>query len=134
MKLDPSDLIIISGLVVSHSLLLSLMFLGLRVYRRFIKGLDPVALELRVRALETTAGSHTVTIGRLVSQIADSEGRIGDQLESLGLNQTKLLGHLTGTERLVAEMVKQYREVSSRGDQIQSQIASIASRVGRLEQ
>jgi hypothetical protein len=130
------DWIIICGVALSQLLLIVLLWRVWKGFSALSKAFSQSAVpavELRLRSLEALTMGHTTSIGRVVGTIGDLERRLADQLEALGLNQTKLLGHLIGTEKLVAEMLSQYRDGITRVDAVHSQVSSIGIRVGKLE-
>ena len=122
--------IIISGILVANLLLLTMLF----------RSSVPRDLSKRLSAIEADHAQDTgarlkldAAFGQQIKALGELRQSFNDRFDGLDANQSKLLGHIAGTDRLVAEMLALYKEMGTTFEQSRSQLVNVATRLGVLE-
>ena len=128
---DVQFYLLVLGILASNALLLVLIarqYLPKDVLRR-LTSLEAASSVGREERLKLDA-----TLGRYVAAMGGFESRMLERLDTLDLNQSKLLGHITGTDRVTSEMVAINRETMTSTDQLRAQLVNVATRLGVVEE
>ena len=122
--------VIISGILVANLLLLAMLF----------RSSVPRDLSKRLAMIEADHAQDVgarmkldAAFGQQIKALGEIRQSFNDRFDGLDLNQSKLLGHIAGTDRLVAEMLGLYKEMGTTFEQSRSQLVNVASRLGVLE-